>query len=227
MNNLKQILILSLLAVPFSAMAQSEWELPNQAKKQDTVNVIKKADGASKNAKRLELKIDKKYAEGAVPEVDGKVEWTETIECPGMTAEEIYSKALDAITELTQSKEQISTEKSRISAVNRKDHIIAAHLEEHLVFSVSTFSKDQTDLRYSLIANCFDGKVELKLCRISYAYEMHRDNGSIYKAEEWITDSAALNKNKTNVYRLNGKFRIKTIDRKDELFEMFRKAMAK
>ena len=37
-------------------------------------------------------------------------------------------------------------------------------------------------------------------------------------AENWITDKYGLNKNKTKLSRMSGKFRKKTIDRKDEIF---------
>jgi colicin import membrane protein len=39
------------------------------------------------------------------------------------------------------------------------------------------------------------------------------------KAEEWITDQYALNKKGTKLSRISGKFRRKTIDRKDNIFE--------
>ena len=38
------------------------------------------------------------------------------------------------------------------------------------------------------------------------------------KAEEWITDEYGLKKNKDKLSRVSGKFRRKTIDRKDYLF---------
>ena len=43
-------------------------------------------------------------------------------------------------------------------------------------------------------------------------------NAEVYRAEDWITDSEALNKSKTKLLRLPGKFRRFTIDRKDAIF---------
>ena len=40
-----------------------------------------------------------------------------------------------------------------------------------------------------------------------------------YRAEDWITDKWGLNKKQTKLARVSGKFRRKTIDRKDYLFE--------
>ena len=44
-------------------------------------------------------------------------------------------------------------------------------------------------------------------------------NGESYKAEEWISDAEAINKKGTKLYPRSGKFRIKTIDRIEEIFE--------
>ena len=43
--------------------------------------------------------------------------------------------------------------------------------------------------------------------------------GKVIRAEEWITDSEALNKTQTKLYPRSGKFRRKTIDRVKEIFE--------
>ena len=41
-------------------------------------------------------------------------------------------------------------------------------------------------------------------------------------AEEIITDENAINKKKTRFYKMHGKFRKKTIDRVEEVFDMLR-----
>jgi len=48
-----------------------------------------------------------------------------------------------------------------------------------------------------------------------------------YKAEEWITDQYGLNKKKTKLARVSGKFRRKTIDRVDYLFNRFTQLLQK
>ena len=53
-----------------------------------------------------------------------------------------------------------------------------------------------------------------------HLYEEERDP-QMLKAEEWITDDEGLTKNKKKLSRVAGKFRRKTIDRKDYLFNKF------
>ena len=57
------------------------------------------------------------------------------------------------------------------------------------------------------------------MTRIRYWYDEARDGGEKYSAEEWITDDMALNKKKTKLAPICGKFRRETIDLKDELFQ--------
>ena len=68
------------------------------------------------------------------------------------------------------------------------------------------------------MADCRDGEVDLKMMRIVYLYDEER-TPTTYKAEEWITDKYGLTKKQNKLARVSGKFRRKTIDRKDYLFE--------
>ena len=55
---------------------------------------------------------------------------------------------------------------------------------------------------------------------IKYRYEEGREGGGkIFPAEDWITDKEAYNKKGTKFLKSTGKFRIKTIDLKDLLFQ--------
>ena len=45
------------------------------------------------------------------------------------------------------------------------------------------------------------------------------------RAEDWITDANAFTKNGTKLARISGKFRTKTIDRKDEIFAAIGKTL--
>ncbi len=201
--------------MPLVAMAQSEWELPEETKTvTQKVNKRKKQKESTVTFKESKTHIAPKYAKGAVPEVDGKVEWDTTIIVPGVSSDELYERTLKIMQALT--KDSTQSADSRIAAVNKREHIIAAKLDEEMVFSSSFISKDFTQFRYTLIANCKDGAVDFKLCRISYEYRT--DKKEIYTAEEWITDSKAINKKGTRLYPLSGKFRRKTIDRVGEIF---------
>lgn len=120
------------------------------------------------------------------------------------------------LTDLTKSEGQL--EGSAVSLVNKQDHIIVASVREWLLFSSNFISLDRSKFYYTLVARCSDGHLNMTMDRISYKYEEER-NKQVYKAEEWISDDNAVNKKNTKLYRGSAKFRRKTIDRKDQIFE--------
>ncbi len=206
-------LIASILAlVPMLGMAQNNaWEIPDQPKQQ--VKVEKK---------KVVSKVDPKYLEGGVPEVDGVVVFTLDKDVPGMSADNIYDKVYAVISEIVEEGKSSGLQpEARIAAVNKAGHTIAARIKEWLVFSSNFISLDRTEFNYTLIATASDGHINLRMERISYAYEMNRKDasGMKEKAENWITDKYALNKKKTKLSPISGKFRRKTIDRKDNIFQ--------
>ncbi len=206
-------LIASILAlVPMLGMAQNNaWEIPDQPKQQ--VKVEKK---------KVVSKVDPKYLEGGVPEVDGAVVFTLDKDVPGMSADNIYDKVYAVISEIVEEGKSSGLQpEARIAAVNKAGHTIAARVKEWLVFSSNFISLDRTEFNYTLIATASDGHINLRMERISYAYEMNRKDasGMKEKAENWITDKYALNKKKTKLSPISGKFRRKTIDRKDNIFQ--------
>jgi colicin import membrane protein len=158
-----------------------------------------------------------KYLEGAVPEVNGQVEWTLSLSVPGKSAEQIYDELGQLLNDMTKEKGQM--EQSRIALAEDDKHAIACRFQEWLVFQNTALSLDRTEFNYTIIATCSDGHADITMGRMSYLYEEERTKGGYhYKAEEWITDKYGLNKSKTKLARLSGKFRRKTIDRKDEIF---------
>ncbi len=157
-----------------------------------------------------------KYLAGAVPVVDGKVVFTLDLDVPEKNASEIYDIVyafLDA-----QAKEDCQKEESGITLFNKTEHIIAARYSEWLQFRKSMVMLDQTEFNYTIIAYCADNHLKMTLERINYVYEENRPDGIRETAESWITDERALNKKKTKLAPLTGKFRRKTIDRKDQIF---------
>ena len=78
-------------------------------------------------------------------------------------------------------------------------------------------SLDRAHFYYTLQAVCQNGKVTVEMTHIRYLYDEYRKPQRL-KAEEWITDKEALNKKKTKLLPISGKFRRKTVDRKDVLF---------
>ena len=160
---------------------------------------------------------DEAYLAGAVPEVNGKVVFNERFALPGMTAAEVYQKTYSLLTVQTHDEHQATG--SRIVLVNENEHTIVGKYCEWLVFNSSLLSLDRTKFDYTLIAHCEDNAIALTLCRISYAYEENRSSGFKASAEELISDSVALNKKRTKLFKTNGKFRKKTIDRVNEIFK--------
>ena len=89
-----------------------------------------------------------------------------------------------------------------------------------MVFKSVSLSLDQTKFNFRILVNCNDGKAEIKMTNIFYDYDVER-KPIRYRAEEWITDKYAVNKKRTKLYPISGKFRRKTIDRKDFIFNKF------
>lgn len=197
-----------MLLIPLSMMAQSNWELP------DSKNV--KTEKPKKADKNVRTATNPKYGVGAVSLVNGKIEWDYIISLPGQKADEIYAKVQSALEELIQQPEQ--RDDSRLTAVNKSEHIVAAYLDEELVFSRKAIARDFCHIRYTLIATAKEGELALRLCRITYLYDVGRRTEKQYTANELITDEEAMNATKTKFYPMPGKFRCHTIDRKDEVF---------
>lgn len=162
---------------------------------------------------------DAKYlVDNAVPVVDGVVCWEKTIEAPDKTAAQIYDIILAQMEKMTTEPNQIAN--SNVAIKNDEKHELGAVYHEWLVFKSSALSLDRTQMNFQLIVNCADGKAALKMKHITYDYDMER-KPQHYKAEEWITDKYCVNKKHTKLYPISGKFRRKTIDRKDFIFNKF------
>ena len=192
--NMKKLIVAAALCMPLTAVAQNTWEAPVKT---------------SKNS------VDQKYLVGAVPEEDGKVVFRKTIEAPGKSADQIFDIIGQYMQKMT--KEPNQTEQSRLTAADTLQHQLIATYQEWLVFKSTALVLDQTRFFYVLEANCFDGRAEVSMTNIFYLYEEERAPQQ-YKAEEWITDEWRLTKKQDKLSRVSGKFRRKTIDRKDYLF---------
>ena len=123
-------------------------------------------------------------------------------------------------------KESNQFEQSRIAYEDKEKMQIVGNYQEWLVFKNKPLNLDRTRLLYNLIADCRDGEATIQMTRIVYIYDEERDMQA-YKAEEWINDTYGLNKKKTKLARVSGKFRRKTIDRKDYLFNRFTQLLQK
>lgn len=186
------------------------WAIPTAvAKKKEESKPALMANG-------VELKEDPKYLEGAVKlNKDGKIEFILDTDANGKTAKQIYDIVYEYMSDLTQSDDNIA---SRMALVNPNGYIIANSMDEWLVFSNSFISLDRTEFKYQLVAKISDNHLNLSLLRMSYNYEPDRPTGFKLPAEEVITDKLALTKKKNDLAKIFGKFRRKTIDRKDQIF---------
>lgn len=191
-----------------TASQGSGWVIPTATKK-ETPKPAAQVNGAK-------LKEDPKYLEGAITfDEQGKIVFDTEIEAPGKSAVQLYDLVFDYMSGLTQDKE---SKASRMALVNKDEHIIVNTMDEWLVFSNSFISLDRTECKYNLIAKITDGKVSLSINHINYIYEEGRQTGFKLPAEEVIIDKVALTKKKNDLARIFGKFRKKTIDRKDQIF---------
>ena len=191
-----------------TASQGSGWVIPTATKK-ETPKPAAQVNGTK-------LKEDPKYLEGAITfDEQGKIVFDTEIEAPGKSAAQLYNLVFDYMSGLTQDKE---SKASRMALVNKDEHIIVNTMDEWLVFSNSFISLDRTECKYNLIAKITDGKVSLSINHINYIYEEGRQTGFKLPAEEVIIDKVALTKKKNDLARIFGKFRKKTIDRKDQIF---------
>jgi colicin import membrane protein len=181
--------------MPLSGVAQNTWEMPEAS--QSTQNP------------------DAKYLAGAVPEVDGKVVFQTTIQAPGKSAKQIYDIVENYLKKMT--KEPNQTEQSRLTVAEPDLHQLVGTFQEWLVFKSTALVLDRTRFYYVLAVDCFDGRAEVSMTNLFYLYDEERV-ATTYKAEEWITDKWGLKKSQDKLSRVSGKFRRKTIDRKDYLF---------
>lgn len=187
--------------------AQNVWEKPETATKVEKEVIVEKPNP------------DAEYLAGAVTEKDGKVQWTLDVDVSGKDASQIYDRMYKYLSDLAKQENQL--EGSGIALVNKKDKIIVASIKEWLVFKNNFLSLDRSKFYYTLVAECKDNHLTVTMSRLVYRYEEDRNtNGNgVIKAEDWINDRNALNKKQTKLLPGSAKFRRKTIDRKDYLFD--------
>ena len=199
---MKRILIGIMALMPLTMWAQANtWEKPEVEETTVKENINK----------------DAKYLKGAVTEVDGKVVFSKTIDASGKTADQVFDIVKAYLEKMTGEKNQVS---ARIVIDNKEKHELGATFNEWLVFKSTAIMLDQTRMLYVIKATCSDGKANIEMANIRYIYDEERQPQH-YTAEEWITDKEALNKKGTRLLPVSAKFRRKTIDRKDFLFNKF------
>ncbi len=156
---------------------------------------------------------DIRYMAGAVPEVNGKVVLTRTVEVPaGLTQQEVMNRVDAWLVRCTKDERMHYNQRLPKAADNELQHSYSMEL----TFSKSFLAHDFAELAYVLAVRYEGGQLIMEMSHINYKYNENNKLNK-YTAEEMIVDKYALNKKKTKLIFGFKKFRMKTIDLLDEL----------
>jgi colicin import membrane protein len=228
------VILIAVLAILYATHANAQLFKPKQ-KPQESYTVTQ--DGKIKKRALFEKKpkaekvIDPKYLAGACPEVNGKIQWQKAIEVPGKSADEIYNIteafAKGYCSERGGNGYNPKTDVSKIAIADKEKHQVVARVQEVLTFENKFLSLDQAKFNYQLVFDCYDGRCLVTMNNLNYVYKEERENGAgQFPAEDLIADDTAINKNGDGFQKGGSqKFRTKTIDAKDVLFNRIEEAM--
>ncbi|MBR5848723.1 MAG: DUF4468 domain-containing protein [Bacteroidaceae bacterium] len=165
--------------------------------------------------------LDKaEYQVGAVPEVNGKVVFEESFAAKG-DSKEIAAKAQEWVKKRFAGSNVI---KHNIYE-NEKPGTLTLKSEEYITFKKKTFVLDRTRITYFLDIEAKDNACTIRMYRITYWYDEEFKGGEHFTAEKYITDNEAFNSSKTKLLKKPGKFRVKTIDLKNQLAAELKNAL--
>lgn len=162
---------------------------------------------------------DTKYGKGAVPvDENGMVCFSQSFDMPaGMTEDQCYELLLNW------AKGRFALPYANAGRILNEDaqaHRFIFHVDQMIHFKSTPLSADESKISYNYSVSVKDGKYTMKMTDIKYRYEEGREGGGkIFPAEDWITDKEAYNRKGTKFLKSTGKFRIKTIDLKDIMFQ--------
>ena len=173
--------------------------------------------------KKKQTKTEPEYALGMVPVTNGKVTFEEIIPADGLTTEEILERADKWIKERYVEPTVLSVK--RYDDASPGSIIIKG--EEYIVFKNTFLVLSRARIYYYLTITAENGTCRFNMSRITYWYDDEDDKGGInMKAENWITDDVAFNKN-GGLKKFEGKFRRKTIDLKNSLIKELKEVLTK
>ena len=160
-----------------------------------------------------------KYGKGAVPQDEnGDVYFTQTVDIPENISEDICYEIL-----MNWAKGRFAqpyAQSGRILNEDSQTRRFIFHVDQIIVFKSTAFVADESKISYNFSVSVQNGEFTMKMADIKYRYEEGREGGGkAFPAEDWITDKEAYNRAGTKFLRSTGKFRIKTIDLKDQLFQ--------
>ncbi|MBR2192961.1 MAG: DUF4468 domain-containing protein [Bacteroidaceae bacterium] len=165
------------------------------------------------------------YMQGAVPEVNGKVEFNENFSAPGKTKDQFFQKVLSwaNLRFMPETERGVwnddnyykNNEFSKVVSADKNTGVIVCQADENIVFTNKTLAKDYTRVNYTLTIRVKDNGGEVTMNNIIYTYNL-TENLERIAAEDWITDKEAISK-KGGLLKGAARFRIKTVDLKNEL----------
>lgn len=163
---------------------------------------------------------DSKYLAGAVPEVNGVVTFEKQFKVPGQTDDQIRNTLMTYVKE-SLVKNAIEGLRTRVISDGTTGEPICARIEEMMVFKNKPLYLDRTRFRYQTTISVENGKATITISQISYCTgeEAEGAKTETFKAEEWISDKASINKAGTKLYPRSAKYRRKTVDRVEQIFE--------
>lgn len=157
---------------------------------------------------------------GAVPVVDGRVIFESTIKASGKTREQLYKVLASWSAYRFAAGTRNATWRdpdffcnldwAQVTQAEKEQGHIRAQGAEEMVFSNKPLAKDYAHIFYLLDMQAEDGAITLRMHNIIFSYVGSQD-ATRTPAEDMITDKYGLNK-KGKLARINGKFRLKTID---------------
>lgn len=161
---------------------------------------------------------DPKYGKGAVPEDEnGNVFFTTTVKIPDNMSEDICYDIL-----LNWARGRFALPYANAGRILNEDastHRFIFHVDQMIVFKSTGFVADESKIAYNFSVAVKNGEFTMTMTDIKYRYEEGRETAKAFTAEDWITDSEAYNRKGTKFLKSTGKFRVKTIDLKDQLFQ--------
>lgn len=158
-------------------------------------------------------------AADAVPVVDGHVVFADNLELiPGYSQQDVYKVAKGWIETFLKG---YDAQTNRI--ISEKEDEIVAMGSMEIIFTNNALSYDKATMNYVMTLSYTPQQAGLRIERIRYVYN---DGGDVKKltAEEYITDENAVNKKRTKLTPITGKFRKRTLDAVDEIFGSFNEA---
>lgn len=156
--------------------------------------------------------VEPQYDKGAVPVLNGKVTFEETIQAEGLSAAQVEERINAWVARRYVKPTVISAKR-----YDEKPGTVTIKGEEYIVFKSTWIELIRARIYYYLTMEAQDGCCKFKMSRITYWYDDEDDEGGVKMiAENWIPDDKAFKKN-GKLKKFEGKFRRKTIDLKNIL----------